>query len=167
MYHTLDEFAFHWDYEAQSTQKLMDLLTDSALPQPAYPGGRTLGRLAWHIGQTIPEMMGLTGLVVTGIDPHAPAPASAAEIASGYRAAAASLVEAIRAQWTDASLATEDDMYGDRWTKAMTLSALVSHQIHHRGQMTVLMRQAGLKVTGIYGPAEEEWSLMGMEAPPV
>jgi hypothetical protein len=32
--------------------------------------------------------------------------------------------------------------------------------------MTVLMRQAGLKVPGFYGPAQEEWSAMGMPAQP-
>jgi uncharacterized damage-inducible protein DinB len=30
--------------------------------------------------------------------------------------------------------------------------------------MTVLMRQAGLRVPGVYGPAEEEWGEMGMAA---
>jgi len=37
------------------------------------------------------------------------------------------------------------------------------HQAHHRGQMTVLMRQAGMKVPGVYGPSKEEWSAFGME----
>ncbi len=31
--------------------------------------------------------------------------------------------------------------------------------------MTVLMRQAGLTVPGIYGPSKEEWANLGMEAP--
>jgi hypothetical protein len=35
----------------------------------------------------------------------------------------------------------------------------------YRGQMTVLMRQAGLKVPVIYGPAREEWQEFGMAAP--
>jgi uncharacterized damage-inducible protein DinB len=38
----------------------------------------------------------------------------------------------------------------------------MSHEIHHRGQMTVLMRQAGLKVPGVYGPSREEWTAYGM-----
>ena len=41
---------------------------------------------------------------------------------------------------------------------------LINHQNHHRGQMTVLMRQAGLTVPGVYGPAKEEWATAGMEA---
>jgi len=36
------------------------------------------------------------------------------------------------------------------------LQTLVVHQIHHRGQMSVLMRQAGLVPPGIYGPTREE-----------
>ena len=39
-------------------------------------------------------------------------------------------------------------------------------EAHHRGQMTVLMRQAGLTVPGIYGPAQEEWAAMGMPTLP-
>jgi uncharacterized damage-inducible protein DinB len=38
----------------------------------------------------------------------------------------------------------------------------MKHEIHHRAQMTVLMRQAGLKVPGLYGPAKEEWSQYNM-----
>jgi uncharacterized damage-inducible protein DinB len=57
-------------------------------------------------------------------------------------------------------------MYGQRWKRGFTLTALVEHQIHHRGQMTVLMRQAGLRVPGIYGPAREDWASMGMKAEP-
>ena len=167
MYNTLDEFIGQWQFEAVGTQRLFDALTDASLPQEVHPGGRTLGRLAWHIAQTIPEMMARTGLHVTGVDEHAPAPAHASVIADGYRAAAASLVDEIRARWTNASLAESDDMYGERWTRQQTLGALIGHQAHHRGQMTVLMRQAGLPVHGIYGPAKEQWAQMGMEPPPV
>ena len=73
----------------------------------------------------------------------------------------------MRAKWSDASLAVEDEMYGQKWARALTLAILVAHQTHHRGQMTVLMRQAGLKVPGFYGPAKEEWAAMGMKPPEV
>lgn len=33
--------------------------------------------------------------------------------------------------------------------------------------MTVLMRQAGLVVPGIYGPSKEEWANFGMESPQI
>ena len=57
----------------------------------------------------------------------------------------------------------EDDMYGEMWKKGKTLGVLVTHQIHHRGQLTVVMRLAGLKVPGVYGPAKEEWANYGMK----
>ena len=49
------------------------------------------------------------------------------------------------------------------WSRGKTLGALVTHQIHHRAQLTVVMRLAGLKVPGVYGPAKEEWAAYGME----
>jgi uncharacterized damage-inducible protein DinB len=64
-------------------------------------------------------------------------------------------------------LLAEDDMYGERWPRGFTLFALVAHQAHHRGQMTVLMRQAGLQVPGVYGPSLEEWTTYGMQPPAV
>jgi uncharacterized damage-inducible protein DinB len=51
-------------------------------------------------------------------------------------------------------------MYGEHWPRGLTLQALVFHEIHHRGAMTVLMRQAGLTVPGIYGPNREETERM-------
>jgi uncharacterized damage-inducible protein DinB len=33
--------------------------------------------------------------------------------------------------------------------------------------MTVLMRQAGIRVPGLYGPAKEDWAAFGQEEPPV
>ena len=58
-------------------------------------------------------------------------------------------------------------MYGEPWQRALTLAILVAHQTHHRGQMTVLMRQAGLKVPGVYGPSKDEWAAMGASPPEV
>lgn len=77
------------------------------------------------------------------------------------------MLKAIKEKWTDESLKELDDMYGEKWPRGLTLSILNKHQIHHRGQMTVLMRQAGLKVPGVYGPSRDEWSAMGMEAPSI
>jgi uncharacterized damage-inducible protein DinB len=110
-------------------------------------------------------MMSLTGLPLKHL-PEKP-PAKASEILDAYKGASAAFVAALSSKWKDADLAVEDPMYGEKWPRGMTLAGLVHHQVHHRGQMTVLMRQAGLKVPGIYGPAREEWSNMGMKAPEV
>lgn len=165
MFRRIEDFLRNWEYEAASTSKIIGEMTEAARSQAVAPGHRTLDRLAWHLTQSIPEMMSQTGLSVTGVDPHAPVPGSIAEIKQAYDAASASLAEAVKTKWNDATLEIEDKMYGESWQRGVTLTALLMHQAHHRGQMTVLMRQAGLKVPGVYGPAMEDWAAYGQPAP--
>lgn len=167
MFHSLVDFFPVWEYESEVTQTMLAGLTDASLVRLAYPGGRTIGRMAWHIAQSLPEMLGRTGLHVTGVGEHDPVPSSAAAIATGYRDASASLVEQIASQWTDATLDEVDDMYGEQWPRGRTLDVLIRHQAHHRGQLMILMRQEGLPVPGVYGPTREEWATFGMDAPEV
>jgi uncharacterized damage-inducible protein DinB len=167
MYRKLDDFLTDWKGHTEGTQKLLNTLTDLSLSQPVEDGHRTLDRIAWHIVLTIPEMLAGVGLKLDGPAPEAPVPATAKKIADAYARVTASAAEQIRASWTDATLEQEDDMYGETWKRGVTLRAVVNHEIHHRGQMTVLMRQAGLKVPGIYGPALEEWPAYGMPVPAI
>lgn len=167
MYRRIDDFLTHWTEHTEGTQKLLNTLTDLSLSQAVEDGHRTLDRIAWHIVLTIPEMLTRAGLRVDGPPPDAPVPATAREIADTYAQVAAAAAEQIRVGWTDATLEQEDEMYGETWKRGVTLRAVVNHEIHHRGQMTVLMRQAGLKVPGIYGPALEEWPAYGMPVPAV
>jgi len=167
MIHTIAEFERIWVPELEATQKVLKHLTNASLSHAAGPEDRTLGRLAWHIILTLGEMMGRTGLKVTAPEEDAPVPATAREILQAYNAAAISLLEHVKSTWKDETLKVEDDMYGQRWSRAMTLQALIFHQIHHRAQMTVLMREAGLDVPGVYGPARQEWAAFGMQPPSV
>lgn len=166
MFRTLDDFLKAYEMHKESSQKLLSLLADENINQPVASGHRTLGQVAWHMVATIPEMMNHTGLGISSLDPHAPPPASAAEIAEAYKKVTTELTETIKANWTDETLLLVDDMYGEQWTRGTTLGALLSHEVHHRGQMTVLLRQAGQKVPGCFGPSKEEWTKYGMEAPP-
>jgi uncharacterized damage-inducible protein DinB len=167
MYTQLEQFYSHWENETKATQRIMDALTDASLAQEVIPGRRTLGGLAWHITGAMHEMMSRTGLEFTGASESDSVPTSAREIAEAYRSSSAAFLAAVKAQWNDAKLLESNDMYGEQWPKGLTLHVVLTHEIHHRGQMTILMRQAGLKVPGIYGPAYEEWAEMGMQAPSV
>ncbi len=168
MYTTINGFEQEWGHEASETQKLMDSLTDASLSQSVAKDHRTLGRMAWHIITSYPEMMGAVGLKITGVKQDAPVPKAAAEIKKAYATVTKELAEQVKANWNDATLEQEDTLYGAyKWKRGLTLSILLRHEIHHRGQMTVLMRQAGLKVPGVYGPSFDEWSGMGMKPPEV
>jgi uncharacterized damage-inducible protein DinB len=80
-----------------------------------------------------------------------------------YKRTSDGMIKEISEKWKDETLLAEDDMYGEMWKKGKTLSVLITHQIHHRGQLTIVMRLAGLKVPGVYGPAKEEWVNYGMK----
>jgi uncharacterized damage-inducible protein DinB len=162
---TMDAFKKGWAYESQATEKVLAELTDISLGQRVIDGHWTLGNIAWHVVATIPEMMNRTGLSVEGPHHQDRPPSKAQEILEGYRKASYSLMEELDKKWTDSTMREEVNMYGEIWSKGMALASLVAHQTHHRGQMTVLMRQAGLRVPGVYGPSKEEWAAMGMEAP--
>ncbi len=168
MYRAIDDFAATWQHETESTLKLLRTLTDASLAQPVVPGGRTLGFLAWHITCSLAEMGVHAGLKVDGPTEQTPeaVPTHAADIARAYEGAATAVMAAVRASWTDAQLGELIPMYGEQWPRGLTLAILLSHQTHHRGQMTVLMRQAGLPVPGMVGPSKEEWAGMGMPAQP-
>ena len=167
MISTINGFEHLWSSELEATQKLFKHLNDRSLSQAVNPEGRTLARLAWHITTSIPEMISRTGLKLRGPGQDDPIPATAKLIAQGYSEAAISLLEQVKATWTDATLAEKDEMYGEKWARGYTLSALILHQVHHRGQMTVLMRQAGLEIPGLYGPARQEWDAFGMKPPAI
>jgi len=166
MIHTLDEFFARFDAHAASTRRLFAALTDDSLSRAVGVGRRTLGGIAWHIVTSMPEIMVRTGLSLPAIDAEALPPATADEIRRGYDVVTAELAAAIRGHWNDTDLAAVDNMYGESWSRRLTLQILLDHEIHHRGQMTVLMRQAGLPVPGIYGPAKEEWDRIGKTPPP-
>jgi uncharacterized damage-inducible protein DinB len=164
MYRKIADFEQSWAYEAETTTKLFNNLTDESLNQKVTDGGRTLGFVAWHIVLTLGEMLGKVGLTIDCPPEDAAVPASAKEIAETFERAAKSVAEEVTKNWTDETLLITDEMYGMIWTRGTTLSLLINHQSHHRGQMTILMRQAGVPVIGVYGPAKEEWEAMGMVA---
>jgi uncharacterized damage-inducible protein DinB len=166
MFRRIADFGKTWEQERSSTLKVLGALTDASLGQAVTKDGRTLGRLAWHLATTPGEMMERAGLRVAGPAHDTTPPATAAAIVEAYEAAAKAVADGVAA-WSDATLEVEDEMYGESWPRGLTLLALVVHQVHHRGQMTVLMRQAGLKVPGVYGPAREEWAALGIPPPGV
>ena len=163
MYYKISDFIEDWKYESETTLKLFNNLADDMLNKKFNVNVRSAGRLAWHITVTIPEMVHRTGLGFDAVDDNAPVPTTVKEICDEYKKASDSMITAIKNNWTDASLTQEVNMYGEMWKKGKTLSSLVKHQTHHRGELIVVMRLAGLKVVGPYGPSKEEWINYGME----
>lgn len=171
MFRRIEDFRNCWRSEAETVLKVLDAIPDGALDAAVGEGHRSLRRMAWHLVESVIEMPAHWGIEVPGKELieqgfiEAP-PATLAEIRAAFVAANEGLEAGLDA-WTDATLDQEDEMYGDRWKRGYSLHILVVHQVHHRGQMTVLMRQAGLRVPDIYGPSKDGWGAYGMEAPTV
>ncbi|TXK73747.1 hypothetical protein FU659_30595 [Paenibacillus sp. N3.4] len=165
MYTTVEGFIKDYQGEAATTQKLLDTLTDESLNQQVAPGYRTLGHLAWHLVHNDRGILHGAGLSFEAPSATDEPPVSAATIAQSYRATTEAILEAVRVQLTDAKLQENVNMFGQTWTISLTLYNYLKHEVHHRGQLTILMRQAGLAVTGAYGPAKQEWAYLGAPAP--
>lgn len=160
MFRRIDDFAADWRHETETTLRVLNSLTDASLAQSIGEGRQTLGGLAWHLAQAVGAMSGAAGVAVEGPGRGDAAPPSAQEISAAYERAAGALPDAVRAAWTDEMLAEPVPIFGQQLPRGVILSLLIKHQAHHRGQMTVLMRQAGLRVPGCYGPSEEEMAEM-------
>lgn len=162
MFATIADFTEGWAVEREGTLKLLRALTDESLRQEVAPGSRTLGRIAWHTVVSVGEMARHAGLAIEAPADDAPMPSAASAFVETYETVSGTLPGLVSAAWSDEDLKGTIDMYGERWTRGKALAVLIAHQTHHRGQMTVLMRQAGLPVAGVYGPSREEWTAYGM-----
>ena len=160
MIRSIHDFLDRWKEETEATLKIFNSLTNESL-QVAIPGGRTLGRLANHIVETVTEMPSKLGLPIKEQYGNY---TTVQELITHYKKNSDQLVAAIISNWDDSNLEAENNLYGDSWKNGISLNILIIHQTHHRGQMTMLMRVAGLKVPGVYGPSKEEWEAWGKEA---
>ena len=156
MYTSVAEFVQDWTRESGISLKVHRALSDASLSTKADAEANSLGQIAWHMV----VMIGLTGAQL-GLEVKAPArgtptPARAAEIADAYETAARSLAELAGSLIEDARLGKEVSYFGRTLPTAAVLQSLVRHQVHHRGQMTILMRLAGAVPPGVYGPSREE-----------
>ncbi|OHX50699.1 DinB family protein [Cytobacillus oceanisediminis] len=167
MYITISDFLNEWNREAMLTQKVLDGLTDDSLQQQVYPEGRTLGRIAWHFTTNIPDYLSHFGLKMEKAENEENVPASAKEIADTFKKLSEEAAQAIQQQWTEDTLSQTQNSFGREKTNAQILMGLIKHIVHHRGQLTILIRQAGLKPFGVYGPPKEDWINLGVANPPL
>lgn len=169
MYRRLDDFRKHFQEEVTDTLKVIRAIPDTAAGQSVSPAHRDLRRLAGHLVESLVSLPAEIGLKVDGPAENASLASggSMADIAIQYEHAATSLFKELEA-WSDADLFKEDKLFGQLvWARGYTLLALAMHQAHHRGQMTILMRQAGLRIPEFYGPVLETYAAMGVPAPAV
>ncbi len=160
MFTSANDFLKEWKREAAITQKVLDVLTEDSLSQEVAPGMFSIGSLAWHITGSVYYFPLQVGVNFEVPDLKKSAPQSASEIADTYKTVSERLSVAFAEQVTDEKMNEVVTVFGMDMPVQALFHTLIQHQVHHRGQLTVLMRQAGLTVPGVYGPSKEEAEAM-------
>ena len=159
----LDRFRSVWDMEAKLTTQLLESLPTNQYDFRPDPGGRSLGEMAWHLGEIEGYIShGITRGAVTFQEapPNLKRPREVSLLAPGYRRVHEEAVARL-ADLTDAQMDREIPFADRRMPlRDMLWGAILMHLIHHRGQLSLMCRLAGGMPPGIYGPNREEMAAM-------
>lgn len=162
MFRKLEDFYRVWAYESASTLKMFNAIPAEQFKNTSSENIRSIARLSWHISESIAEMFHHAGLNVAGIADASKESNDIEKLKAEYKISSDSLIEELKKHWTDDMMDEKVNMYGEQWDKGIVLSVIIRHQSHHRGQLSVLLRQEGIVIPGMYGPAKEEWIAMGL-----
>jgi uncharacterized damage-inducible protein DinB len=164
----LEMFLSAWDREAESTVKLLRALPASQYDFRPDAGGRSLGELAWHLAESDAYMsFGIERgkFTMDAKPPNIERPRSVEALAPGYERIHREAVERIR------KLAPQDldrtiPFFDGRQMSIREIlwAAIISHGVHHRGQLSLMCRLAGGQAPGLYGPNREEMAAMRASA---
>src|SRR5690625_3340944 len=136
--------------------QVLESLTDESLDQKIVPDHNSLGWLGWHIVAVTDFFAGQAGLKLESVGDPKNVPTKASEILEGFKKISTDLKKQVTDSFTDDSLEEEIEALGQKMPRGVLRNQMVLHHTHHRGQMTVLLRQAGLKVPSVMGPTNED-----------
>jgi len=156
LYRKIDDFLVDWSKSADGTLAVLKSLKDDKLNVAIVEGHNTLGWLGWHLATSPEFFAGQIGLNVKKSKTINDLPTKATVIVEAYKKIAEDIKTEVEQTLTDEKLAEDMESFGQVTTRGAMLRTLIDHQTHHRGQMTVLLRQAGLPVPGVMGPTKEE-----------
>jgi uncharacterized damage-inducible protein DinB len=155
MYRTVQDFLSDWSHSVQGTQKVLQSLTDEKLDQAITEGHSTLGWLGWHLANCQVFFMSQIGLQVDPPGDPQQVPTKASEIVNAYSKISEDVKREVEQKLTDDKMVESVETFAGMMPRGAMLRTFIDHQTHHRGQMTVLLRQAGLHVPGVLGPTKE------------
>jgi uncharacterized damage-inducible protein DinB len=160
---TMNEFLQELEHESASTRRVLERVPPEQFDWKPHPKSMTLGQLALHVA-TIPGAIADVSTrptfdVKTSIP--RPTPGSGAELLGALDQSIATAKKILGAMG-DAGLTVHWRMVdGDRELMAMPRmlllrNVLFNHWYHHRGQLTVYLRQVGALVPATYGASADE-----------
>ena len=163
----LEMFLSAWDREAENTLKLLRALPATQYDFRPDAGGRSMGELAWHLAE-------VDAYASHGIDagrfamdakpPNIERPRTVEALAPGYERIHRDAVARIRKLKPEDLDRSMPFFTGPMPIRDILWGMIVSHGIHHRGQLTLMCRMAGGQPPGLYGPNREEMAAMRASA---
>ena len=154
MYRTTEDFLADWQANAAGTLNVFKAITDDKMDVAIVDGHNSLGWLAWHLVSTAGFFGQFAKLQIPTPGPTMKQPETMEEIVAAYEQVIEAYTKEVAAL-TDEEMLEEVAGFGGPTMRGKLLRALIDHQSHHRGQMTVLLRQAGLTVPPVMGPTKE------------
>jgi uncharacterized damage-inducible protein DinB len=159
---TIEMLLQELEQEGQTTRRVLERVPDDRLAWKPHDRSMSLGQLALHIA-TVPgaiaEISQISPFPVPRFEQ--PSAASAAELIPALEQSLAKARTILRTL-DDADLAkTWRVVDGDTEVMALPVGAvlrsiMLNHWYHHRGQLSVYLRQVGVPVPSIYGPSADE-----------
>jgi uncharacterized damage-inducible protein DinB len=158
----IDSFLQELEHEAKTTRRVLERVPDNQLGWRPHHKARTLGELALHVASTPGAVATLaTQSEIQPPEFKDPSPKSAAELIPALDesvATAKSLLEKM-----------DDGTLNGLWRikrngkelmaiprAALLRSIMLNHWYHHRGQLSVYLRELGVPIPSIYGPSADE-----------
>jgi uncharacterized damage-inducible protein DinB len=150
------------EQEAQTTKRVLERVPQAHLGWKPHAKSMTLGQLALHVA-FVPG-----GVAEAAAQPSMqrplfehPSADSASELVPILEQSVKKARAALGHMDDAAMLATWKVMDGDREVMAMPRiaflrSIMLNHWYHHRGQLSVYLRQLNVPVPSIYGPSADE-----------
>ncbi len=150
------------DTEAKATRRVLERVPDTRLTWRPHARSRPLGALAMHVAR-LPGALAALAVQsrVEAFEVIDETPAHASELLPALDDSVAQ-AKRLLADMEDATLMSPWQMVqGDRvlitFTRFQLLrAALLNHWYHHRGQLTVYLRELDVPLPAIYGPSADE-----------
>jgi uncharacterized damage-inducible protein DinB len=150
------------EQEAQSTRRVLERVPGDRLTWKPHEKSMSLGQLALHVATIPGNIASLTQLSQFQVPQFVqPSAASTAELIPAFEESIAKAREILNSM-DDAALAKIFRIVdGEREVVAMPVGAvlrtiMLNHWYHHRGQLSVYLRELGVLLPSIYGPSADE-----------
>ena len=160
---TINDVLQELEHEARTTRRVLERVPEDRLGWKPHDKSMTLGELAMHIATLPGAIAEISTRPTFDVNTAIPRP-SASSVAELVATLDQSLARAraLLGGMDDAALMSPWRMVnGDRELAAMPRAALLrnvmlNHWYHHRGQLTVYLRQTEALVPAIYGASADE-----------